>query len=62
MDLTTIIDLFNELPENRKSEVVDFINFLRYQETKNRMLKSDKEPSLTFNSVADLMQAIDNAD
>ncbi|MBF0608290.1 MAG: hypothetical protein SFH39_03640 [Candidatus Magnetobacterium sp. LHC-1] len=62
MDTAKVVDIFNELPESKQMEVIDFINFLRHQEIKERILKSDKEPRLSFNNIEELMQAIDNAD
>ncbi|MBF0336311.1 MAG: hypothetical protein HQL05_00625 [Nitrospirae bacterium] len=61
-DATTIIDMFNELSDTKKSEVIDFIRFMKYQEAKDRILTSNQEERLTFNSVEELMQAIDDAD
>jgi len=62
MDLNTVLEIFNALPENNQLAAVDFMNFLRYQSAKERILSSDKEPRLTFNSIDDLMSAVDNAD
>jgi len=62
MDSKTILEIFNAPPENNQLEAVDFMNFLRYQSAKERILNSDKKHRLTFNSVDDLMSAIDNAD
>ncbi|KJU82278.1 hypothetical protein MBAV_005523 [Candidatus Magnetobacterium bavaricum] len=61
-DATTIVDMLNELSDTRKSEVIDFIRFVKYQEAKDKILKSNQEERLTFNSVEELMQAIDDAD
>ncbi len=57
-----MVNMFNTLPDEKKEEVIDFIKFLKYQEAKKRILKSDEEPRLTFQSTDDLMNAIDNAD
>ncbi|MBF0473946.1 MAG: hypothetical protein HQK93_09500 [Nitrospirae bacterium] len=62
MDTNTLLEIFNALPEKNQLEAIDFMNFLRYQSAKKRILSSDKEPRLTFNSIDDLMSTIDNAD
>ncbi|MBF0593194.1 MAG: hypothetical protein HQL02_14020 [Nitrospirae bacterium] len=59
---TTMIDMFNELSDTKKSEVIDFIRFMRYQEAKDRILKSNQEERLTFNNAEELLKAIDDAD
>ncbi len=60
MNTAEIIEIINTLPENRKAEVADFIKFLRYQIAKERLLASDREGRLTFQSVDELIDAIDN--
>ncbi len=62
MEPAEVLDLINTLPEDKQAEVVDFIKFLEYQITKERIIASDKETRRTFNSVDGLMTAIDNAD
>ncbi|MBF0538417.1 MAG: hypothetical protein HQL03_09230 [Nitrospirae bacterium] len=56
-----MIDMFNELSDTKKSEVIDFIRFMRYQEAKDRILKSNQEERLTFNNAEELIKAIDDA-
>ncbi|MBF0556238.1 MAG: hypothetical protein HQK96_17095 [Nitrospirae bacterium] len=62
IDTNTMLDMFDTLSESRKVEVMDFINFLNYQETKSRIMESDNEPRISFNSTDALMQAIEDAD
>lgn len=62
IDTSSVIEMFNTLPEDKRAEVFDFIKFLKYQMAKDRILESDKESRLAFQSVDDLMDAIDNAD
>ena len=62
MDTARIKELLDGLPENRQSEVLDFIRFLKYQDAKERILASDKEGRVGFKDTDELMSAIDNAD
>ena len=62
IDTSSVIEMFNTLPEDKRAEVFDFIKFLKYQMAKDRILESDKESRLAFQSIDDLMDAIDNAD
>ena len=62
MNTANILEIINTLPEDKKEEVIDFIEFLKHRAAKDRILASDKEERLTFHSVDELMNAIDNAD
>ena len=62
MDTAEIIKALNSLPEDKKTEVLDYVKFLKYQAAKERILASDKEKLVTFQNVEELMAAIDNAD
>ncbi|MDP2167295.1 MAG: DUF2281 domain-containing protein [Thermodesulfovibrionales bacterium] len=62
MKAAKIIEILETLPEERQAEVIDFINFLKHQIAKDRILASDKEERIGFDNVDALMKAIDNAD
>ena len=61
MDKAKIIELIDGLPEEQQAEVIDFAKFLKYQSAKARILSSDKEGRIAFDSTDDLLNAIDNA-
>ena len=62
MDTAKIKEILDGLPENKQTEVLDFVKFLKYQDAKDRILASDKEDRVPFNNTDTLMSAIDNAD
>jgi len=62
MDTDEIIKVLNSLPEDKQTEVLDYVKFLKYQAAKERILASDKKELLTFQNVEELMAAIENAD
>lgn len=57
-----MLEIFKTLPEDKKIEVFDFVNFLKHRTVKKRILESNKEPRVTFHNTDELMSAIDNAD
>jgi hypothetical protein len=61
-----IKEMINKLPESALAEVGDFVAFLLEKENKRKALvesvrKAEQEPSVTFESPKDAMQAILNA-
>jgi hypothetical protein len=62
MEDAKILEIIETLPEDKKAEVIDFIKFLKYRMAKERILASDKEERIAFDSVDELIKAIDNAD
>lgn len=62
MDTTKIKEMLDGLPENKQAEVLDFVKFLKYQDARERILSSDKEDRVAFDSTDALMSAIENAD
>ena len=65
-EIDRIKDMLNKLPESALSEVGDFVAFLLEKEKKRKALvesvhKAEQEPSVTFESPEDAMQAILNA-
>jgi len=61
MDSAKLIEIINTLPQDKQAEVLDFVKFLKYQLAKERILASDKEERLSFDTIDELMNAIDNA-
>jgi hypothetical protein len=65
-EIDRIKEMLNKLPEDALAEVGDFVTFLLEKEKKRkafveRVLKTEQEPSVTFESPEDAMQAILNA-
>lgn len=65
-EIDRIKEMLNKLPESALSEVGDFVAFLLEKERKRKALvesvhKAEQEPSVTFESPEDAMQAILNA-
>jgi len=65
-EIDRIKELLNKLPEDALAEVGDFVTFLLEKEKKRkafveRVRKAEQEPSVTFESPEDAMQAILNA-
>jgi hypothetical protein len=65
-EIDRIKEMLNKLPESALAEVGDFIAFLLEKEKKRNALvesalKAEQEPSVTFESPEDAMQAILNA-
>jgi hypothetical protein len=65
-EIDRIKEMLNKLPEDALAEVGDFVAFLLEKEKKRkafveRVLKAEQEPSVTFESPEDTMQAILNA-
>ena len=61
MDSQIIMKMFNELAQSRQEEVIDFIRFLKYQQSKEQILKADQEGKISYSNIDELMDAIDNA-
>ncbi len=62
MDTTKIKEILDGLPESKQAEVLDFVQFLKHQDARERILSSDKEGRVPFDNTDALMSAIDNAD
>jgi len=65
-EIDRIKEMINKLPESALAEVGDFVAFLLEKEKKRKALverirKAEQEPSVTFESPEDAMQAILNA-
>jgi hypothetical protein len=65
-EIDRIKEMLNKLPESVLAEVGDFVAFLLEKEKKRKALvesvyKAEQEPSVTFESPEDAMQAILNA-
>jgi hypothetical protein len=61
MDTAKLMEIISTLPQDKQTEVLDFVKFLKYQLAKERILASDKEERLSFDSIDELMNAINNA-
>jgi len=60
MTAQEIVKIYNELPSDKQNEITDFMQFLKYQTAKERILNADQEEKEDFESVDQLMESIEN--